>query len=138
MLEDRMRPLFMISVAAELAEMHPQTLRMYERRGLIRPKRSSKSTRLYSREDIERLRRIQQLVAESGLNLAGVERVLEMEELMEHLQRRVQELQTEMDRFAAEAREQVEAVHRSYRKELVILPDPGEVIVLASARRPAR
>ena len=138
MLEDRMRPLFMISVAAELAEMHPQTLRMYERRGLIRPKRSSKSTRLYSMEDIERLRRIQQLVAESGLNLAGVERVLEMEELMEHLQRRVQELQTEMDRFAAEAREQVEAVHRSYRKELVILPDPGEVIVLASARRPAR
>ena len=138
MLEDRMRPLFMISVAAELAEMHPQTLRMYERRGLIRPKRSSKSTRLYSMEDIERLRRIQHLVAESGLNLAGVERVLEMEELMEHLQRRVQELQTEMDRFAAEAREQVEAVHRSYRKELVILPDPGEVIVLASARRPAR
>ncbi|HEY5528500.1 MAG TPA: helix-turn-helix transcriptional regulator [Thermoleophilia bacterium] len=138
MLEDRMRPLFMISVAAELAEMHPQTLRMYERRGLIRPKRSSKSTRLYSMEDIERLRRIQHLVAESGLNLAGVERVLEMEELMEDLQRRVQELQTEMDRFAAEAREQVEAVHRSYRKELVILPDPGEVIVLASARRPAR
>jgi MerR family transcriptional regulator/heat shock protein HspR len=133
-----MRPLFMISVAAELAEMHPQTLRMYERRGLIRPKRSSKSTRLYSMEDIERLRRIQHLVAESGLNLAGVERVLEMEELMEDLQRRVQELQTEMDRFAAEAREQVEAVHRSYRKELVILPDPGEVIVLASARRPAR
>ena len=70
----------MISVAAELAEMHPQTLRMYERRGLIRPRRSSKSTRLYSLADVERLRRIQQLVAECGLNLAGVERVLEMEE----------------------------------------------------------
>ena len=78
--EDKMRPVFMISVAAELAEMHPQTLRMYERRGLIRPQRSSKSTRLYSMDDVERLRRIQQLVGEAGLNLAGVERVLEMEE----------------------------------------------------------
>ena len=75
-LDDKMRPVFMISVAAELAEMHPQTLRMYERRGLIRPQRSSKSTRLYSLDDVERLRRIQQLVAECGLNLAGVERVL--------------------------------------------------------------
>ena len=79
-LDDKMRPVFMISVAAELAEMHPQTLRMYERRGLIRPQRSSKSTRLYSLDDVERLRRIQQLVGECGLNLAGVERVLEMEE----------------------------------------------------------
>ena len=79
-LDDKLRPVFMISVAAELAEMHPQTLRMYERRGLIRPKRSSKSTRLYSMDDVERLRRIQQLVSECGLNLAGVERVLEMEE----------------------------------------------------------
>ncbi len=137
-LEDRMRPLFMISVAAELAEMHPQTLRMYERRGLIRPKRSSKSTRLYSIEDIDRLRRIQQLVTECGLNLAGVERVLEMEETMEDLQRRVQELQAEMVRFAAEAGERLEAVHRSYRKELVRLPDPGEVIVVARPRRSAR
>jgi MerR family transcriptional regulator, heat shock protein HspR len=137
-LEDRMRPLFMISVAAELAEMHPQTLRMYERRGLIRPKRSSKSTRLYSLDDIDRLRRIQQLVTECGLNLAGVERVLEMEETMEDLQRRVQELQAEMVRFAAEAGERLEAVHRSYRKELVRLPDPGEVIVVARPRRSAR
>ena len=137
-LEDKMRPLFMISVAAELAEMHPQTLRMYERRGLIRPKRSSKSTRLYSLDDIDRLRRIQQLVTESGLNLAGVERVLEMEETMEDLQRRVQELQVEMARFVAEAGEQLEAVHRSYRKELVLLPNPGEVIVVARPRRSAR
>src|SRR5512139_634198 len=82
---DEERGVFMISVAAELAEMHPQTLRMYERRGLIRPRRSSKSTRLYSLADVERLRRIQQLVAESGLNLAGVERVLEMEEQLQAL-----------------------------------------------------
>ena len=133
-----MRPLFMISVAAELAEMHPQTLRMYERRGLIRPQRSSKSTRLYSLDDIDRLRRIQQLVTESGLNLAGVERVLEMEESVEDLQRRVQELQAELARFVAEAGEQLEAVHRRYRKELVLLPDPGEVIVVARPRHSAR
>ena len=123
--EDELRPVFMISVAAELAEMHPQTLRMYERRGLIRPSRSSKSTRLYSLADVERLRRIQQLVAECGLNLAGVERVLEMEEQLESLQRRLDELQADMDRLAAQARDELEAVHRSYRKELVPLSAPG-------------
>ena len=71
--------MFMISVAAELAEMHPQTLRMYEARGLITPKRSPKNTRLYSQADVERLRRIQRMTNEEGLNLAGVETVLEME-----------------------------------------------------------
>jgi MerR family transcriptional regulator/heat shock protein HspR len=136
--EDEMRPVFMISVAAELAEMHPQTLRMYERRGLIQPRRSSKSTRLYSLADVERLRRIQQLVAESGLNLAGVERVLEMEEQLNALQRRLDQLQAEMDRLAAEAREQLEAVHRSYRKELVPISGPGEIIVIADRRRGSR
>ncbi|MFM9023394.1 MAG: MerR family transcriptional regulator, partial [Solirubrobacterales bacterium] len=68
------RGVFMISVAAELAEMHPQTLRMYEQRGLISPKRSPKGTRLYSQEDVDRLRRIQEMTTELGLNLAGVER----------------------------------------------------------------
>src|ERR1700744_4733738 len=71
---------FMISVAAELAEMHPQTLRMYEARGLIEPKRSPKGTRLYSHADVERLRRIQEMTAELGMNLAGVERVFELEQ----------------------------------------------------------
>lgn len=127
--EDKLRPVFMISVAAELADMHPQTLRMYERRGLIRPRRSSKSTRLYSLADVERLRRIQQLVAECGLNLAGVERVLEMEEELDKLQRRLDKLQAEMDRVAIEAREQLEAVHRSYRKELVPISRPGQIVV---------
>jgi MerR family transcriptional regulator/heat shock protein HspR len=136
--EDEFRPVFMISVAAELAEMHPQTLRMYERKGLIRPSRSSKSTRLYSLADVERLRRIQQLVADSGLNLAGVERVLEMEQQMESLQRRLDVLQTDMDRLAAQAREELEAVHRSYRKELVPFGSPGEVILVARQRRPRR
>ena len=133
-LEDKMRPVFMISVAAELAEMHPQTLRMYERRGLITPKRSSKSTRLYSMEDVERLRRIQQLVCEVGLNLAGVERVLEMEERMAAMQQRMERLQEEMDRLAAQAQEAVEAVHRSYRRELVLFESPGEVTVVARRR----
>ena len=79
------RGVFMISVAAELADMHPQTLRMYEARGLIQPKRSPKNTRLYSQRDVERLRRIQQMTSEQGLNLAGVETVLEMEERVEQM-----------------------------------------------------
>jgi len=134
-LEDKLRPVFMISVAAELAEMHPQTLRMYERRGLIRPKRSSKSTRLYSMDDVERLRRIQQLVSECGLNLAGVERVLEMEEKLASMERRMEELRADMERLAEQARLELESVHRSYRKELVPIARPGEVIVVADKRR---
>src|SRR6266513_2049375 len=87
------RGVFMISVAAELAEMHPQTLRMYEARGLITPKRSPKGTRLYSQEDVDLLRRIQEMTAELGLNLAGVERVLELEEQLEVARRRVAALE---------------------------------------------
>ena len=87
------RGVFMISVAAELAEMHPQTLRMYEQRGLIEPKRSPKGTRLYSHEDVEKLRRIQQMTAELGLNLAGVEKVLELEEQLERTRRKVAALE---------------------------------------------
>ena len=83
----------MISVAAELAEMHPQTLRMYEARGLIEPKRSPKGTRLYSQDDVERLRRIQEMTNELGLNLAGVERVLELEEQLERASRRLEQLE---------------------------------------------
>jgi MerR family transcriptional regulator/heat shock protein HspR len=82
---DDERGVYMISVAAELAEMHPQTLRVYEARGLIQPKRSPKNTRLYSQRDVERLRRIQQMTSELGLNLAGVETVLEMEEKLERM-----------------------------------------------------
>jgi len=132
--DDKMKPVFMISVAAELAEMHPQTLRMYERRGLIHPRRSSKSTRLYSLDDVERLRRIQQLVGECGLNLAGVERVLEMEEQLTELQKRLEDLQADMERLAAQAREELEAAHRSYRKELVPLTAPGEIVILTRGR----
>jgi len=136
--EDKLRPVFMISVAAELAEMHPQTLRMYERRGLVRPQRSSKSTRLYSLEDVDRLRRIQQLVSECGLNLAGVERVLEMEERLADMQQRLERLQADMAQLAAQAQEELEAVHRSYRKELVPLNSPREVAVVIRQRRGTR
>jgi MerR family transcriptional regulator/heat shock protein HspR len=93
---DEEQGVFMISVAAELAEMHPQTLRMYEQRGLIAPKRSPKNTRLYSQRDVERLRRIQEMTAE-GLNLVGVEIVLSLEERVEKLKRRVKELEAKGD-----------------------------------------
>jgi MerR family transcriptional regulator/heat shock protein HspR len=89
---DEEQGVFMISVAAELAEMHPQTLRMYETRGLIAPKRSPKNTRLYSRRDVERLRRIQEMTHQ-GLNLVGVETVLALEEQVARLKERVRELE---------------------------------------------
>lgn len=102
---DSSRGVFMISVAAELAEMHPQTLRMYEARGLITPKRSPKNTRLYSQDDVDRLRRIQRLTAEEGLNLAGVEAVLEMEA---ELERSKAEL-AKVRKRAAELEKQIES-----------------------------
>src|SRR5246127_3422740 len=89
------RGVFMISVAAELANMHPQTLRMYEARGLIEPKRSPKGTRLYSQEDVDRLRRIQEMTADLGLNLAGVERVLDLESEIESMHARIEEIESE-------------------------------------------
>src|SRR5580765_5219854 len=87
------RGVYMISVAAELAGMHPQTLRIYESRGLIQPKRSPKNTRLFSQEDVDRLRRIQELTSELGMNLAGVEKVFELEREIERMRRRVQSLE---------------------------------------------
>src|ERR1700744_3141963 len=87
------RGVFMISVAAELAGMHPQTLRMYEARGLIEPKRSPKGTRLYSHADVDRLRKIQEMTTELGMNLAGVERVFELEDKLARLQRKVDALE---------------------------------------------
>ena len=120
------RGVFMISVAAELAEMHPQTLRMYEARGLIEPKRSPKGTRLYSQRDVERLRRIQEMTAELGLNLAGVERVLELEARLERAERKAKALEAEAAAWRAECeatREQAAAeiarAKRAAKGELV-------------------
>ena len=135
--DDKKRPLFMISIAAELAEMHPQTLRMYERRGLITPNRSSKRTRLYSLEDVERLRHIQRLTTALGLNLAGVEKVLELEGRLAELHEKVEALECELEAASAEAEREVEAVHRSYRKELMRVP-AREVALHATFRRPSR
>jgi MerR family transcriptional regulator/heat shock protein HspR len=112
------RGVFMISVAAELAEMHPQTLRMYEQRGLIEPKRSPKGTRLYSHEDVEKLRRIQQMTAELGLNLAGVEKVLELEQQLERTRRRVAALEHRRDALQAEI-EALEGKREQVRADLV-------------------
>src|SRR5437588_11930941 len=106
------RGVFMISVAAELAEMHPQTLRMYEARGLIEPKRSPKGTRLYSHEDVQRLRRIQEMTAELGMNLAGVERVFELEEQLEAMAAKVSAL----ERRAAQLKEEVRRLEQPRRE----------------------
>jgi MerR family transcriptional regulator/heat shock protein HspR len=139
---------FMISVAAELAGMHPQTLRIYETRGLIKPKRSPKQTRLYSRRDVERLRRIQELTTSLGLNLAGVERVLALEEVMDSMQTQLDNLKSEAAKLEREMLERIDEVHRSYRRELVIWEPPGDLlrpddaktfkIRVQSAGRPAR
>jgi MerR family transcriptional regulator/heat shock protein HspR len=111
------RPRYMISVAAELVGMHPQTLRIYEQKGLVRPKRTAGNTRLFSDADVERLRLIQQLTTEVGLNLAGVERVLHMQDELGRMHRRLERMEREMHSTIAE-------VHRSYRREVVIYRPP--------------
>ena len=108
------RPIYMISVAAELVGMHPQTLRIYESKGLVRPKRTAGNTRLYSERDVERLRVIQNLTTELGLNLSGVEIVLQLEDQLQRMQARI-------DRLEREKREAVEQVHKNYRRDLVPL-----------------
>ncbi len=111
-LDERTRPRYMISVAADLVGMHPQTLRIYEAKGLVRPKRTPGNTRLYSEVDLDRLRLIQRLTTELGLNLAGVEMVLALRDEVERLNRRVEALQNQL-------REEVEKVHKQYRRDLV-------------------
>ncbi len=128
---DVKRGVFMISVAAELAAMHPQTLRMYEARGLIEPQRSPKGTRLYSQADVERLRRIQEMTNELGLNLAGVERVLELEEELEHATSRLAALERRSARVREELEAEVERVRRSFRAELVPLRQASRDLVRA-------
>ena len=132
---DPARGVFMISVAAELAEMHPQTLRMYESRGLIEPKRSPKGTRLYSQADVDLLRRIQEMTVELGMNLAGVERVLAMEAKMERMAQRIDALERRNARLTRALEEELEAVRRSYRAEVVRYEPPrGSDVV--HTRRP--
>jgi MerR family transcriptional regulator/heat shock protein HspR len=117
------RPRYTISVAAELVGMHPQTLRIYESKGLLRPGRTPGGTRLYSESDLDRLRAIQRLTTELGLNLAGVQRVLTLEDEMHQLRARMARLERQM-------REEIELVHKQYRRDLVVwteqnLPQKG-------------
>jgi MerR family transcriptional regulator/heat shock protein HspR len=95
--------------------MHPQTLRIYESRGLITPKRSPKNTRLYSQEDVERLRRIQELTTEMGMNLAGVERVFELEEQLERMSRRMETLERQAQRLEQEMAAELDKLRRSFK-----------------------
>ncbi len=113
------RGVFMISVAAELAEMHPQTLRMYEARGLITPKRSPKNTRLYSQDDVDRLRRIQRMTAEEGLNLAGVETVLSLEEELDRARKELAKMRERTAELEAQMLDEIERIKRSMRAEIV-------------------
>jgi MerR family transcriptional regulator/heat shock protein HspR len=130
------RGVFMISVAAELAQMHPQTLRMYEARGLIEPKRSPKGTRLYSQEDVEKLRRIQEMTSELGLNLAGVERVLELEQEVEAMNAQIEDLELQALRTKVKLAEELEQVRRSFRAELAVPYRGGAIVRAADARSP--
>jgi MerR family transcriptional regulator, heat shock protein HspR len=114
---DNDRGRYMISVAAELVGMHPQTLRIYEQKGLVRPKRTAGNTRLYSDLDLERLRLINRLTSELGLNLAGVEHVLRLEDQLRKMQAR-------FDRLEREMRERMREVERQYKRELVVWEDP--------------
>ncbi len=116
---EQTRGVFMISVAAELAEMHPQTLRMYEQRGLITPKRSPKNTRLYSQEDVERLREIQRLTNEEGLNLAGVETVLDLEDRLQKMRAEMATVREQAARMEERMAREIENVRRSLRAEIV-------------------
>jgi MerR family transcriptional regulator, heat shock protein HspR len=126
---DSSRGVYMISVAAQLAGMHPQTLRIYETRGLITPKRSPKNTRLYSQDDVERLRRIQELTGELGMNLAGVERVFELEDELERMRRRMRNLERHAQRVQEELQKEVERVRRSLKYELVPYEPPSQALM---------
>jgi MerR family transcriptional regulator/heat shock protein HspR len=114
------RPRYMISIAAELVGMHPQTLRIYENKGLVSPKRTSGNTRLYSEADLDRLRLIQRLTTELGLNLAGVEVVLRMEDELRRARVEIEQLRRQM-------RDEVQNIHKQYRRELVLYEAPRPV-----------
>ncbi len=118
----RERPVFMIGVASELIGVHPQTLRMYEQKGLLRPRKSIKNTRLYSQEDVELGRYIQKLTQEMGMNLAGVKKILDLERQIIELEAENRRLRMELEEKELEHSRVVAEVHRSYKRELVLMP----------------
>jgi MerR family transcriptional regulator, heat shock protein HspR len=130
----RKRPVYMIGIASELIGVHPQTLRMYEQKGLLRPRKSIKNTRLYSQEDVDLGRYIQRLTQEMGMNLAGVKKVIDLERQVAKLKAEVNALREELDRKDLDHRRLIADVHQSYKRELVLMPR-GE---LARSRRKDR
>lgn len=118
----RDEPVYMISVAARLVGVHPQTLRIYERKRLLMPGRTPKSTRLYSDRDIERLKLIQRLTQDEGINLAGVKMIMELQVQVEEIQATVKQMEVYIDEVRARMIEEIEQVHRSYRRDLVPVP----------------
>jgi MerR family transcriptional regulator, heat shock protein HspR len=130
----RKRPVYMIGIASELIGVHPQTLRMYEQKGLLRPRKSIKNTRLYSQEDVDLGRYIQRLTQDMGMNLAGVKKVIDLERQVASLDAEIRALREELDRKDVEHRQLIADVHQSYKRELVLMPR-GE---LARSRRKDR
>jgi MerR family transcriptional regulator/heat shock protein HspR len=118
----RKRPVYMIGVASELIGVHPQTLRMYEQKGLLCPRKSIKNTRLYSQEDVDLGRYIQRLTQDMGMNLAGVSKVLDLERQVVKLEADNRALRKELERREAEHSRLIADVHQSYKKELVLMP----------------
>lgn len=125
-MDPRKRPVFMIGVAAELIGVHPQTLRMYEQKNLLQPRKSIKNTRLYSQDDVDLGRYIQKLTQEMGMNLAGVRKVLDLEKQITRLQAENRNLRKELERTILDHNRIVEEVHRSYKREIVLMPR-GEI-----------
>lgn len=130
----RKRPVYMIGIASELIGVHPQTLRMYEQKGLLRPRKSIKNTRLYSQEDVDLGRYIQRLTQEMGMNLAGVKKVLDLERHVARLEAEIRALRAELEHKELEYSRTIAEVHQSYKRELVLMPR-GE---LARSRRKSR
>ena len=130
----RKRPVYMIGIASQLIGVHPQTLRMYEQKGLLRPRKSIKNTRLYSQEDVDLGRYIQSLTQELGMNLAGVKKVIDLERQVARLEAEIRALRDELDRKDLEHSRLIAKVHQSYKRELVLMPR-GE---LARSRRKDR
>jgi MerR family transcriptional regulator, heat shock protein HspR len=118
----RKRPVYMIGIASELIGVHPQTLRMYEQKGLLRPRKSIKNTRLYSQEDVDLGRYIQLLTQELGMNLAGVSKVLDLERQVARLEKENRAWREELERREREHRRLIAEVHQSYKRELVLMP----------------
>ncbi|HKH36277.1 MAG TPA: MerR family transcriptional regulator [Rubrobacter sp.] len=130
----RRRPVYMIGIASELIGVHPQTLRMYEQKGLLRPRKSIKNTRLYSQEDVDLGRYVKKLTQELGMNLAGVRKVIDLESQLARLETEIRTLREELDRKDLEHSRLIAEVHQSYKRELVLMPR-GE---LARSRRKDR